>query len=834
MEVAKGGHLLLVDDDARYLRSLKLLLQGERHVVRTAGSVADALGLLVDIEFDVVVLDLNMPSGHGTELLRHLGRDSRNIKAIVASAETQRDAMTAVLRLGANDYILKGSPPEQLLGSIANQIQRKRLEDENRRMQQRIEASDQLHRFLVNQSPDVIYMLDDAGCFSYLNSKVREVFGCDKEDLIGEHWTRLFEPAFVEMARYIFNERRSGERASRHAELRALPPGSNEQIYLEVTAMGVARSSVTDDRQFFGTYGVARDVTQRRLTEHALSQSQRQFFTLFQSSPDAIFISRLDTGELLEFNASFGDIARALAGMRERHAAPTSSHNAANEPRDATAERETDGFLWLNAAHRAAFASGLLRAPDRFRDEISLQVGPVEQHFELAARHIVVEEHDCMLGTLRDFTAQKAAERERITLEQQLQQAQKMEALGQLAGGIAHDFNNILASMIGYADLALMPDARITEQKRRGYLEQVIDAGQRARDLIAQLLSFSRTNRDHALQVELGEEIQQALKMLRAAIPTTIDIAYAGREEQLPAVLIDPVHLQQVLINLIVNAREAIDGVGRITISMQSGIASGICASCHATFGGRWVGFEVADTGCGIELGMLPRMFDRFVTSREPGQGTGIGLAVVHSIVHEYGGHLVVDSVPHAGTRFRILLPPSDAATHPESPSARAALGPMDARGRVLVVDDEASVGNMIAEALRFSGLEVLLFNDAADALACIEDAPGELDLIITDQTMPRMSGLELAARVKALPIAIPLLLVTGYQDTVRSRAVGVDRILLKPFNVLDLLAIAREMIADGQNRDAKRPREPTSGHEDVASDDELADSALADNKLID
>ena len=803
MEAVQGGHLLLVDDDARYLRSLELLLRAEHYSVRTASNVAEAIELLQQDDFDVAVLDLNMPGGNGTELLRFLGRDSRNIKAIVASAETHREAMTAVLRLGASDYVMKGSPPEQLLGSVANQLQRKRLEDENRRMQQRIEASDQLHRYLVNQSPDVIYMLDDLGCFSYLNSKVRDVFGCDKEDLIGAHWTSMFEPEYVEHARYVFNERRSGERASRHAELRALPPGCNEAIYLEVTAMGVSRGSSNDERTYFGTYGVARNVTQRRLTELALSDSQRKFFTLFQSSPDAIFISRLDTGDVLECNASFRDIARALGGVGELHTLAGGS--AVSGHRESAQERDTDRFLWLNTTHRATFTTGLLRTPDRFREEISLQVGPVTQHFELAARHIVVEEHDCMLGTLRDFTAQKSAERERITLEQQLQQAQKMEAIGQLAGGIAHDFNNILASMIGYTDLALMPDPRMTEQKRRGYLEQVIDAGQRARDLIAQLLSFGRTSREHALQVELGDEVQQALKMLRAAIPTTIDIAYvgdiayAGPDGQLAAVLIDPVHLQQVLINLIVNAREAIEGVGRISISMQSGIASGVCGSCHTTFDGRWVGFEVADTGRGIELGMLPRMFDRFVTSREPGQGTGIGLAVVHSIVHEYGGHLVVDSAPHAGTRFRILLPPSDAPSNLERAPARAALGALDARGRVLVVDDEASVGNMIAEALRFSGFEVLLYTDAADALARIEKSLGELDLIITDQTMPRMSGLELAARVNALPWDIPLLLVTGYQDTVRSRAIGVDRILLKPFNVLDLLAIAREMIADSR-----------------------------------
>ena len=776
---ANQARLLIVDDDPRYLRSVEVLLQTSNYDVDTAGSVADAIDKLASAHFDLVVLDLNMPGANGVELLSHLSGDDRNIKTIVVSGESSPESITPVLRFGANDYLVKPIPPSKLLASIGALLERKGLEDDNRRMQQRIEASDQLHRYLVNQSPDVIYMLDDRGHFTYVNSKVQDVFGCEKGALLGEHWTVLFEPEHVEKAQFVFNERRLGERATRHVELRALPPGASEPIYVEITAMGIWRSTNGGERSFFGTYGVARNVTKRRTTELALSDSQRKFFTLFESSPDAIFISRLDTGELLETNESFRHIAQALG----------------------VAPRGRDDFLWLNDTHRMVFTAGLRRTPDRFRQEVALLIHGQAQHFELAARHIVIEQYDCMLGTLRDLTVQKSGERERIALEQQLQQARKLEAIGQLAGGIAHDFNNILASMIGYTELALRPSERVTEEKRQSYLEQVISAGQRARDLIAQLLSFSRTNRENANQVDLGNEIQQAMRMMRAAIPTTIDIDCSAADRQLPAVLIDPVHLQQVLINLFVNARDAIDGIGRIDIGVHAGPVHDTCASCHATFEGEWVGFEVRDTGRGIDQTLLPRIFDRFVTSRESGQGTGIGLAVVHSIVHEYGGHLVVESAPGRGTRFRILLPPADADRPVTQPTPRlgAVIDDAQGHGRVLVVDDEASVGNMIAESLRSAGFEVLLYSDASDALARIERNPDDLDLIITDQTMPRMSGLELCTRVKALPQVIPVVLVTGYQDTARAKAIGVDHVLPKPFSVVDLLRIARELTSGVQ-----------------------------------
>ena len=781
------GRLLLVDDDERYLRSLEALIASHGFDVQAVHSGTQAIELLRREAFDVVVLDLNMPGVGGVEILGFLATDTHNVKSIVVSGEASPARIAPVLRHGASDYLLKPCPPSQLIASIKNQIARKRLEDENETMQERIEQSDQLHRYLVNQSPDVIYMLDEEGRFTFLNSKVNEVFGCDRTTLLGQHWTALFDAEDESTARYRFDERRTGTRATRHHEMRARPLGTNHERYLEVTSMGIWRPGVDGTPVFAGTYGVARDVTARRATALALAESQRKFYSLFQSSPDAIFISRLTDGVVLEGNASF----RALSDGQQRRGASSA---------------DSDAFLWPTTSARALFVDRLARMPEHVDQELVLELAHGPHHLQLATRLLVVEGDECMLGTLRDLTTAKRAERERLALENQLQEARKLEAIGQLAGGIAHDFNNILASMIGYTELAAEAGPRIDEAKRRSYLDQVIDAGQRARDLIAQMLSFSRTNRDNAAHIDLGREMEHTLRMLRAAIPTTIDIDYLPAIPALPAVFMDPVHLQQVLINLFVNARDAIAavgaGVGKITLAARCRPEHGVCVSCGGAFEGEWVTLEVSDTGGGIATDLLPRIFDRFVTSRESGQGTGIGLAVVHSFVHEYGGHVQIEAPAGGGTLFKVLLPRSAETPRATSTAASTALAlSFGGVGRILVVDDEASVGNMMAETLRSAGYEVVLYNDAVAAWDYIESRSQELDLVVTDQTMPRLSGLELSARVKRIPAAPPVVLVTGYQDTARARAVGVEHVLLKPFSLAELLNVAREMTTDRRAR---------------------------------
>ena len=776
MTPQESGRLLLVDDDQRLLHSLEALLSSHGFDVHAVSTGAQAIELLRRGSFDVVVLDLNMPGVGGVDILSFLAADNHNVKSIVVSGESSPARIAPVLRHGASDYLLKPCAPAQLIASINNQLARKRLEDENETMQERIEQSDQLHRYLVNQSPDVIYMLDEAGNFTFLNSKVNEVFGCDRTTLLGQHWTALFDDEDEFSARFRFDERRTGTRATRHFELRARPVGTNRERYLEVTSMGIWRPGTDGAPAFAGTYGVARDVTERRATALALAESQRKFYSLFQSSPDAIFISRMHDGAILEGNAGF----RALIESQAKRV---------------PAAMESDSFLWPTAGARALFVGRVTPVAERVKLEVVLELEEGPRHFELATRLLMVEGDECILGTLRDLTATKTSERERLALENQLQQARKLEAIGQLAGGIAHDFNNILASMIGYTELAAENDDRIDATKRRGYLSQVIDAGQRARDLIAQMLSFSRTNRDNAAHIDLGREVEHTLRILRAAIPTTIDIHYEPSVPALPAVFMDPVHLQQVLINLFVNARDAIDGIGEIKLTARWQHEHGTCVSCNGEFSGEWVTLEVADTGSGIATELLPRIFDRFVTSRESGQGTGIGLAVVHSFVHEYGGHLQIDSRIGGGTTFKVFLPSSDEVARPAIPPANMALAlSLGGVGRILVVDDEASVGNMMSEALRSAGYEVVLYNDPIAAWEHIEARPEELDLIVTDQTMPRLSGLELTDRVRKLADAPPVVLVTGYQDTARARAVGVDRVLLKPFSLAELLTISREM----------------------------------------
>lgn len=253
---------------------------------------------------------------------------------------------------------------------------------------------------------------------------------------------------------------------------------------------------------------------------------------------------------------------------------------------------------------------------------------------------------------IRDIT-------EREQLYSQLQQAQKMEAIGHLSGGIAHDFNNMLASIMGFTQLAMELSETCHDEKLDEYLEEVNLAGERARDLIAQMLSFSRRNGEKEyLPLELGLLIKEVVSMLRPMLPSSIGINYE-LEENMPLVKADPVKIHQVLMNLCINARDALQGHGKIELSLHvTRFDKVICSSCHEQVSGEFVGLMVADNGSGIEQDHLNKIFDPFFTTKEVGKGTGMGLSVVHGIMHDHHGHIIIDSSSDKGTRFQLLFPP--------------------------------------------------------------------------------------------------------------------------------------------------------------------------------
>ena len=426
---------------------------------------------------------------------------------------------------------------------------------------------------------------------------------------------------------------------------------------------------------------------------------------------------------------------------------------------------------------------------------------------ELRAR-AVIDEHTgqvtSIYGVTADINQRRQAEAERDRLQQQLSQAQKMEALGLLTGGVAHDFNNILASVLGYSSLALQRYGAASPPKLADYLGEVIKAGERARDLVAQMLAFSRGETSEVTRLEPAPLVEQMMKMLRPILPSSIGITLDIAPD-LPAVAANVVQLQQVLLNLCINARDATIGVGTITIAARyEHFERADCASCHKQFSGSYIALSVADDGQGITPAQRIRIFEPFYTTKVEQKGTGMGLATVHGIVHRHGGHIGLVSRPAVGSTFTIALPAADTAQ--PGPQGTATEGDPDTLpratwpARILVVDDEPSIAHCTAEILAYAGFEATIETDSERAAERFEDAPDFFDLIITDQTMPHLTGHQLSVIMLNRRPHLPVLLMTGHSaavDEEQALALGIRRYLRKPVPRAELLqAVLSELPA--------------------------------------
>ena len=397
------------------------------------------------------------------------------------------------------------------------------------------------------------------------------------------------------------------------------------------------------------------------------------------------------------------------------------------------------------------------------------------------------------LGTIHDVTEQVEAEQHREQLYQQLLQAQKMEAIGQLTGGIAHDFNNMLGAILGYTYLiSLFNKDNIDFNQQQGYIEEILTAGNRAKDLISQMLIFSRLNpeSDDILNsvVEVQPILKEVLQLLRQSIPSTIEINSKIEDEELK-VEFHPVHLHQILMNLAINARDAsTDGYGKIDFGIEKRFVSGICDSCRAPFEGEYVVVTVSDIGEGIPRDILNHIFDPFFTTKEVSKGTGMGLSVVHGMVHSHQGHITVQSRPDFdGTRIQIMMLPATG----EKPSEQGLRG-MDQEQitnkidglKVMVVDDEKAMSSLLQNLLEHYGATVEPFNDPVKALEAFKANPDDYDLVVTDETMPKLTGLDLSRQLLNVRRDLPIILCTGFSETVNDKVikeVGVRKLLHKP-----------------------------------------------------
>jgi PAS domain S-box-containing protein len=403
-------------------------------------------------------------------------------------------------------------------------------------------------------------------------------------------------------------------------------------------------------------------------------------------------------------------------------------------------------------------------------------------------------------GTMRDIAIRKVAEEEKEKLEELLRQSQKMEALGTLAGGIAHDFNNILGVLMGYAELSLeemKEETSITQN-----LRQIMVSSQRAKDMVKQILAFSRKSEVEHMPIHVSQVVQEALKLLRSSIPTTIDIR-SNIGTKPATVMADPTQLHQVIMNLCTNAAHAMrENGGILEVSLQTVHAKPDSPDLKELAAGKYEKLTIKDSGHGMNEETRKRIFEPYFTTKQPGEGTGMGLAVVHGIIKNHGGEITVHSEPGKGSTFHVYLPlaQSDTAPIKKSSGEQKIIGGSES---ILLVDDEQSLLEMQKTLIQRLGYRVTIRTGSVEALEAFKAAPHKYHLVITDQTMPNMTGIQLAREIKKIRPDIPVILCTGFSENVNEdnfKSMGIDAFVLKPIIKKKIAPLIREALDSPPN----------------------------------
>jgi PAS domain S-box-containing protein len=633
-----------------------------------------------------------------------------------------------------------------------------------------LRQSEEKFRLAFQMSPDAINLnrLAD-GMYLDINEGFTRLTGYTREDAIGKTSAELSiwaDPGDRE--RLVQGLRSAGTVENLEARFRR----KNGQIGYGLMSARVLRLQQEDL-----ILSITRDITEWKEVDERLRAAERKYRELTESLPQVVF--EIDAnGELIYLNQR----GHQLFGY--------------------TPEDFAGGFNVLDAfapedRERVARDIALNVQGQRLGRQDYTAVRRDGTPFPVGVHATVVGSGDAVTGIrgiLIDLTPIQKAEDERKKLEAQLQQAQKMEAIGALAGGIAHDFNNILSAIIGYTELAMLNEG---SECCTAELKEALSAANRAKDLVRQILAFSRQTSDEQMPVSVALVTREVLRLIRATLPATIEIKTCI-DPKAGTVLINAVELHQIIMNLCTNAQHAIGGhAGVVEVEIRSEeIGPAQDEELIDLRPGPHVRISVRDSGSGIPPDVIQRIFDPYFTTKEKGVGTGLGLAVVHGIVRKNGGAIRVESQPGKGSAFHIYLRRTEAG---------APLGPEPAAPvpggseRILLVDDEKMLAEVGRQALRKLGYDVVSRTSPVEALELFRAKPDHFDLVITDQTMPGMSGDELARELRKVKPRLPVIVCTGYSHTLdheRASQIGIKAFVMKPLLIKELAEAVRRALS--------------------------------------
>jgi PAS domain S-box-containing protein len=612
---------------------------------------------------------------------------------------------------------------------------------------------------LINFTPVGIVVYDTKGILKYANRAVLELF--QKERVEDVEISTVFDFIHPDYRKFVadrFENVLRGE-PSRPAIIKAILPGNVEKNI----ELSTAPFQFGDDPCCIT---VLQDVTERLRVE----EEQRRLAATIEHTNDSILITD-ENGAIEYVNPAFSRIT----GYAKEEV-------IGKNPRILQSGRHDKDFykdMWYTLLKGHVWEGRLVNRKKNGR-----------LFTEFASITPVKDE----AGKITNFVAVKRDITHEVELESQLQQAQKMEAIGTLAGGIAHDFNNILGAIVGFTDISLLqcdPDSPIYEN-----LQHIRSSGRRAADLVQQILTFSRqTTTSEKISVAVAPLVKETLKLLRASLPTTIEIQL-DIEEPEGWVHGDPVQIQQIIMNLCTNAFHAMSEKGGILSIGLNSLPQGECRETSKLQRGSCIKLTVKDTGHGIDNGIVDRIFDPFFTTKAPGVGTGMGLSVVHGIIQEMQGVVRVDSGPD-GTCFTVLLPEAGSSEAEENQDEKDIPAGNES---ILVIDDEPDIVESLRVMLQRTGYTVTVATHPEEAFSLIEDQARHFDLVITDQTMPEMTGTELTRRILQVRPDLPVIICTGFNEQLTDavvRETGARKLMLKPVNYRHLTESVRQVLDD-------------------------------------
>jgi len=557
---------------------------------------------------------------------------------------------------------------------------------------------------------------------------------------------------------------------------------ADEQVGIEAIKRGASDYVVKGDGVKDILYRAICYSLERKQTEKELRESAEKYKTLYESSRDAIMMLAPPSWKFTAGNSA----------TLEMFCAANEAEFTCMGPWDVAPEVQPDGRRSSDKARE--MINRAMKEGSHFFEWQHIRLDGREFPTTVLLTRINVNDTVLLQATVRDITEQKQSEQDNEQLQAQLRQAQKMEAIGTLAGGIAHDFNNILMSMLGYTDLTLQDLPEVSQGRR--HLEQVLIAGKRAKDLVKQILCFSRQEEQVQEPIEIASVVSEALTLLRSSIPETIDI-HLDIEAADSSIMANPTQIHQVIINLCTNAIHAMeDRGGVLEVTLTEFETESIRVTCHRTLQpGAYVQLTVHDTGRGMGGEVMTRIFEPFYTTKAINKGTGMGLSTVYGIVESHGGAIALDSQPGKGTTFRVFFPRIDHADTSEATSSGVKTDP---RETILVVDDDRTFIVIMTRVLERLGYAVVGQHNGIYALDAFRSDPDRFDLVITDHAMPLMSGMQLAKELINIRSDIPVILCSAFADDIafeQGTYVGIKEFVTKPVVAESMAVLIRRLL---------------------------------------